>query len=170
MSLLDGLGSLFGTSAGSQAAKPEEPCQGETGRIDHLCRQLGWRVDEREGKSIRLYFNDPLAKCRKVYIDMGKNQRVWFMVYSFARLPMQRIPVQVLGHLLRQNSDLGLGAWQVQVDDHHETAFALQYAALGEGLTAAVFKHVCESMIREAITFDGKMLSAGLLKPGYGQF
>ena len=65
MSLFDDLAGLFINSAGSQHTPTDEYYHGEKGRIDRLCRQLGWSVNERDGESIRLHFNDPLIGMRR---------------------------------------------------------------------------------------------------------
>jgi len=138
----------------------------ERGRIERLCRQLGWSVDERLGNTILLHFNDPLGTIRKVYIDDGDEGLVSFTVYSFAIMPAQEVPEQVIGYLLRQNSDVSIGAWQVRIDDEGDALCRVAYRALGAGLKADSFKFICESMIGEAAAFDKRMHAAGLLRLG----
>jgi len=163
MNLFDELTGLFSNAAGSQHTPTDEYYHGQTGRIDRLCRQLGWSVNERDGKNTELHFTDALGKTRLVFIFGDDEPLVTFAVYSFAILPLSKVPEQVLGHLLRQNSELLQPAWQVGVNENDELLFSLRYCALGEGLTAATLKYLCETMLTEVVTFDIKMHKAGLL-------
>jgi hypothetical protein len=162
MRLIDELASLFSTSLQSQALEGDGPYRG--GRITGFCQQLSWAVAERDGKNTEIRFRDALGKIRKVFIFGDDDPLVTIAVYSFAILPTSKVPEQVLGHLLRQNSELLQPAWQVGVNDNDEALFSLRYCALGEGLTPATFKYLVETMLTEAVTFDLKMHKAGLLR------
>ena len=137
----------------------------ERGRIDRLCRELGWALDERDGDTIRLHFNDPVAGVRKVFISSGDSSLVRFSVFSYAILPEAKVPQEVFGYLLLRNREVPFGGWQmIPPDDDDEVLFNLKYVAIGGGLTAAAFNAVCDSMVTEAIEFDDKMRSAGFLE------
>ena len=43
----------------------------ETGRIERLCRQLGWAIDEYLGDSIVLHFHDSQGTVRRLYVHSG---------------------------------------------------------------------------------------------------
>jgi hypothetical protein len=90
---------------------------------------------------------------------------VTLVTFSFAIMTENNLPAQVISYLLSRNTIVPFGAWCVSgpVRDGKMT-FVLQYKAIVAGLTASMFKNVCESMIREAVEFDGKMRSAGLLR------
>jgi hypothetical protein len=135
-------------------------------RIEGLCRQLGWSIDDRTGDTIILHFTgpDPLEPVRKVFIDNGDEQLVSFTVYSFARMPAEDVPDEIIGYLLRQNTDIVIGAWQVLINKKEEAVFRLVYRALGAGLSAESFKEICASMGGDAAQFDKKMQAAGLLR------
>jgi hypothetical protein len=133
------------------------------GRIDRLCQEIGWGVDERTSDGVALYFNDPLVRIRKVMATEG-DRLVLFQTFSAAVIPAARLPVQVLGYLLSRNTELATCAWQASVNDNNgNLAFALAYCALVEGLDAYAFKNICEVMVKEAYEFDAKMKAAGLL-------
>jgi hypothetical protein len=136
----------------------------ERGRIERLCRELGWSVDEQDGQKIALHFKDPLAGIRKVYISHGDEELVLLAVYSFAILPASSVPPEVCSHLLSRNSELSLGAWQAARDRDGDVLFNLRYVASGRGLYAALLKYACEGLVREAASFDQRMSQAGLLR------
>jgi len=136
----------------------------ERGRIERLCRQLGWAVDERLGNTVVLHFNDALGTIRKAYIDAGDEALVSVTVYGLAFMPAREVPEEIIGYLLRQNSEVAIGAWQVMIDKDEDAVFRVVYRALGAGLTGESFKYICESMIGEAAAFDKRMHAAGLLR------
>jgi hypothetical protein len=134
------------------------------GRIENLCTQLAWTVDERDGKGIKLHFNDPLVKTRKVMIYDGDDPLVVFEVYSYAYLPAREVPQEIMGHLLLRNNDMGVGAWGALVDDKGDAFFSVKYYALGDGITAQALKYITAALIKETFEFDKKMHAAGLLR------
>ena len=136
----------------------------ERGRIDRLCRELGWSVDERDGQKIMLHFKDSLTGIRKVFISGGDEPLVLLAVYSFAILPANNVPEQVCSYLLSRSSEMSLGSWQAAADRDGDVLFSVKYVAAGRGLTAALLKFACEGMIREAASFDLRMSKAGLLR------
>lgn len=138
-------------------------CQ-ENGRIERLCLELGWTVDERDRQKIMLHFKDPLVGIRKVYINHGNEPLVLFAVYSMAILPTKSVPAEICPHLLTRNAETAVGAWQLSLTDDDEALFCMRYMASGVGLTAPLLKFTCEGMIREANAFDTKMKQAGLLR------
>lgn len=141
-----------------------ERCHG--GRIGRFCREIGWSFDGGDDGAIEICFADSLRKSRKVFIFGSDKPLVTLAVYSFAILPRDKVPEQVLGHLLRQNSELLQPAWQVGVNENDDVLFSLRYCALGDGLTADTLKYLCETMVHEVVEFDKKMHKAGLLKVG----
>ena len=82
MSFLKDIVKGFANGLQDGARTPAPPGRQERGRIDGLCRALGWSVDERDGDTVKLHFNDPLAGVRKVYIDKGDEPLVLFNVFS----------------------------------------------------------------------------------------
>lgn len=135
------------------------------GRIDRLCRELGWSVDEREGSVIHFHFNDPAGGIRKVRIADGDDCVVTFSAHSFAFIPPKNVTGEMLAYLLRRNiSGSGLGMWGMYVDERNTVSFHLVYQALGEGLDAEALKYICQSLAIEATDFDGKMRQEGLLR------
>jgi len=136
----------------------------ERGRIERLCRELGWSVAEKDDKKILLNFIDPVAGVRRIWIHGGDGPLVALMVFSFAIVPAQNVPQQVIGHLLRRNYEIPMGAWSVYVDDEDDAMFTVKYCALGAGLNTPMFKQICEQLIAEAVAFDHKMRQAGLLR------
>ena len=76
----------------------------------------------------------------------------------------REVPQEIIGYLLRQNSEVAVGAWQVALDPEGNALFRVVYRALGAGLTGASLKFICESMAGEAVAFDKRMQAAGLLR------
>lgn len=137
---------------------------GERGRIERLCYELGWPVDEQEGNVIRLHFNGSDGEVRKVRISGGDKSLVGFSAHSDAVLSADPIPPDILGYLLRRNlDDSGMGMWGIMVDDDDDVTFLIYYMALGDGLNAEALKYICESLSSEASDFDDKLRRAGLL-------
>lgn len=136
----------------------------ERGRIERLCRELGWSVDERDARKISLHFKDPLAGIRKLFISHGDEPLVLIAVYSYAILPAEKVPPEVNGYLLSRSAEMPLGAWQASCDSDGDVLFSLRYVAAGRGLTAPLFKFICEALVREAGAFDERMGRAGLLR------
>ena len=135
----------------------------EAGRIDRLCRELGWFVDERKGELILLHFNDPKG-VRKVMIAGGDNSLVHFATYSFATLPAKNVTGEILVYLLQRNfSNTSVGAWSLQVDESNQGSFYFEYSALGTGLDAQTLQFICGELCKEAVDFDNKLRSSGLL-------
>ena len=132
------------------------------GRIERLCGEIGWAIDERGEDRIFLHFKDPFAGIRKVFIAAG-DELVLFAVYSFAVLPAERVPHEVNGYLVLRNGQMKVGAWQAKEDDDGDVLFCVQFTTSLAGLSAGMFKLACESMICEAQAFDERMIRAGLL-------
>jgi Putative bacterial sensory transduction regulator len=150
--------------AANMRAAPSNGSASDHRRIERLCRELGWPVDEREGNVIRLHFNSSDGEVRKVRITGGDKSLVSFFVASDAVLPADRVPADLLGYLLRRNvGDSGIGMWGIMVDDDDDVTFLNYYMALGDGLDAEALKYICESLTSEAADFDDKLRQAGLL-------
>jgi hypothetical protein len=66
----------------------------ERGRIERLCRQLGWTVDERIGTMIVLHFRQ--GTIHKIYIDAGDGALVSFTAYGLM-LPASEVREETLG-------------------------------------------------------------------------
>ncbi len=161
--VVDGL--VNGSTNHFQAAPTNGTANGG-GRIERLCRELGWTVDEQEGNVIRLHFNSSDGEMRKVRITNGDNSLVGFFVPSGAVLSGDRVPPDLMGYLLHRNlNDGGIGMWGMMVneDEDENVTFINYYMALGDGLDAEALKYICESLTNEAADFDGKLRKAGLL-------
>ena len=155
-------GFLSATVDGLRAGYPQSQSTNALALAERCCRELGWSVDEREGEVILLHFNDPLIGRRKVAIT-GGDKLMTFRVWSAATMSARQIPGEIMGHLLVRNWELALSAWHLFDAGNGNAAFALASNLLVAGMDAFVFKHVCETMVREANAFDAKMKAAGLL-------
>jgi hypothetical protein len=155
-------GFLSATVDGLRAGRPQGQFQNGPALAERFCRELGWSVDEREGDVVLLHFNDPVIGRRKVAIT-GGDTLLTFRVWSAATMSARQIPGEIMGHLLVRNWELALSAWHMFDAGNGNAAFALASNMLVAGLDAPVFKHVCETMVREANAFDVKMKAAGLL-------
>ena len=139
------------------------PAARRSGRIDQWCRQLGWSVDEWEGAVAVLHFNDPVEGVRKVRVSDNAPPLVTFSSYSVAAVPASEVPPDILAYLLRRNLDgSGIGMWGMYIDGNDKVTFHVLYQTLGT-LDAAAFRRVCDSIVREAADFDGKLRQARLL-------
>jgi hypothetical protein len=156
---------LVNGAANQMRSAPGGGRASDRGRIERLCRELGWSVDERDGNAILLHFRAPDGEMRKVRISGGDNSMVGFITHSHAVLSADRVPPDLLGYLLRRNlEDSGMGTWSITVDDDdNDVTFHLFYTALGAGLDAQTFEYICESLSSEASHLDDKLRRAGLL-------
>lgn len=136
---------------------------GGRGRIERLCRELGWGVDGREGDAIILRFNHAELGTRDVQVVSGDEPLVLFLVYSHAFPAADAVPQQVLGYMLNENLKTPAGCWFADATEDGRAVFGLRYVALGEGLDAVTLKFICEKMVAGASSFDAKMKAAGLL-------
>jgi hypothetical protein len=164
--LVEGFTEGFFTAAAHQArALPyRNGAVQAPGRIDRLCRELGWTVDEREGSVIQLHFNDPAGGIRKVRIADGDHCVVTFSAHSLAFISPKKVTGELLAYLLHRNiKGSGLGMWGTYIFEQKTVSFHLVYQALGDGLDAEALKYICQSLVVEAVDFDGKMRQEGLL-------
>jgi hypothetical protein len=155
-------GFMSATVDGLRAAHPQNQVHRGPAPVERFCQELGWSIDEREGEVILLHFNDPVVGRRKVAIT-GGDRTMTFRVWSAATMTARQIPVEIMGHLLVRNWELSLCAWHLLDAGNGNAAFALASNMLVGGMDAEVFKHICETMVREANAFDVKMKAAGLL-------
>jgi len=132
------------------------------GKIEHLCGQLNWTVDEREEHSFILHFRDPLVQIRRVVV-VPRGAGVMVGSASATSIPAEQVRHEILGHLLTRNSELGNLAWQASITQRGTANFCVRSYAFIEGLEAAMFKEICESLVTEVNLFDSKMRAAGLL-------
>jgi hypothetical protein len=155
-------GFLSATVDSLRAGYPQNQSPNAPALAERFCRELGWAVDEREGDAILLHFKDPLIGVRKVAIT-GGDKLMAFRVWSAATMSARQIPAEIMGHLLVRNWELALSAWHLFDAGNGNAAFALASNILLAGMDAVVFKHVCETMVKEANAFDVKMKAGGLL-------
>lgn len=134
------------------------------GRIQRLCAELEWSVDEEDGDYITLYFKDDLVGRRDVFIHDGDQSLITFAVYSHLIQPATQVPEQLAAYLLKRNSELGISKWGAVVDKDGDLVLSVRYYALGDSMTANVLKFISSSLLSEANDFDTKMRKAGLLR------
>ena len=132
------------------------------GRIERLCSELGWSIDERNGDAFGLCFNCPVIGRRMVYVGNGDEALVMFVVNSHALLDARRLSGDVSNAALYQNSKSQFGKWEPRIGDDG-LRFILTYTAIGDGLTPQLFKCICEDMIKHASKFDKYMRDEGWL-------
>src|SRR5690348_15613114 len=78
-------------------------------RIDRLCRDLGWPVDERNGNVMHLHFGN--SPVRKVCIVEG-DDLITFSAHAFPAIPPQNVSGEIMAYLLRRNlGESGMGNW-----------------------------------------------------------
>jgi hypothetical protein len=164
--VLEGFTDEVLTAAASRVQALPQSNRPSQGRFDRLCRELGWAVDEREaGGAALLHFNNRSGGVRKVRIADGDDVIVTFSAHGDAAIPARKVTGEVLAYLLCRNiKGSGLGKWGICPDEHGNITFHLVYQALGGGLDAPTLKYICESLVGEAVDFDGKLRAAGLLR------
>jgi hypothetical protein len=155
-------GFMSATFDSLRAGHPQSQCSRGPDLAERFCRELGWSVDERQDDAILLHFNDPVVGVRKVAITCG-DKLMSLRVWSAATMSARQIPGEIMGYLLLRNWELALSAWHVLDAGNGNAAFALASNMLMAGMDAPVFKYACETMVKEANAFDGKMKAAGLL-------
>lgn len=133
------------------------------GRIERLCRELGWSIDGRDGNQLTLNFNCPVIGERPVFIREGDKSLVFITAYSFASFDSRRVPDEVMGLALLRSSESPAGKWEMRLYDG-KAFFVVAYNALGAALDAATFKYICSSMVTIASNFDENMKAMGYLQ------
>src|SRR5690348_7368649 len=103
--------------------------------IADLCREVGWKVDERAGEVVRLHFKDPLGLVRKVSIVPMKSNHLMSLGYSCAYTPEDEAPEGLPEHLLSRNREVVFGGWHMRVDDDGDALFGLTYTVPYSGLS-----------------------------------
>jgi hypothetical protein len=157
---------LEGVASGFVSAVSEKTPANPAGEVvETCCHELGWVINERpNAHAMCLHFNDPLVRVRYVLVDLGDHRTyVAFKVFSAVCVPPQQVPLNALGYLLKRNGQPFIG-WEMCVGDTGDVGFALNYFALADGLRPAVFKLICETMLKEVHEFDAKMDKAGLFR------
>jgi hypothetical protein len=155
-------GFFEGFVEGSSSALRMHQSRLGTERVERLCNESGWHINERSGNSIVLYFEDSIVRTRRVRVGAG-DRYVGFICGSAAAMPSRKVPYEVLGYLLSRNSQLPAGAWQVAAIDGGKVSFYMTCDVLLKGLDADEFQLICASMAREVHDFDAKMKEAGIL-------
>jgi len=130
------------------------------GRIERLCAELGWSIDERDGDTLGFRFKCPASGQRMVYVGSGDEILVLMLVNSHVIFDPRRVPDEVSHFALFQNSKSLLGKWEPRITGDG-MRLMLGYTALGDGLTADLFQRICEDMVKTASTFDDQMRERG---------
>jgi hypothetical protein len=133
--------------------------------VKTCCQEIGWVINEHiNANDVCLYFNDPLAGVRKVWVTIGgQGATVGFTASSLVTIPAEQVPAVALAYLLERNSQR-IVTWQMSTRDNGNVLFQISYVAFVAGLNHGVFKAICEAMILEAQEFDARMRKAGLLR------
>jgi hypothetical protein len=155
-------GFMSGTVDGLRSGLPQGQSSRGPALVERFCQELGWPVDERQGDTILLHFNDPVVGVRKVAISCG-DKLMSLRVWSASTMSARQIPGEIMGHLLLRNWELALSAWLVCDAGNGNAAFALASNMLTAGMDAPMLKYICETMVKEANAFDVKMKAAGLV-------
>jgi hypothetical protein len=132
-------------------------------RLERLCAELGWGVDERiDDKTFGLHFNgDRLTPKRVVYVIDGDGMAS-FLCKCRAQFSSRTLPDDLLPAMLVRNVDVTVGAWQASVDSGG-VSLLLRYNALTAGMDAATFQRICTMMLREVAEVEAGLSGKGLL-------
>jgi hypothetical protein len=151
---------------GNASAVREAVPQPRQGLLDQLCQQVGWVVDERDGKGgICLLFNGRNGSVQKLRIKDSGDEFVCFACYSDAWIPAPQVDRSIMVYLLSQNlRDAPFGGWGMCEDHQGDVNFHVYYPAPRHALDAPTFKFICEALVIEAAEFDDKLREAGRLR------
>jgi hypothetical protein len=121
--------------------------------MERLCSELGWEIDERRGKSLFLDFKIH-GLTRRVVISHGGDEPIAIIaVVSSASASLAQVSARVPWHLLNENHEHAIGAWETYVEDG-EVTFILSYTALVNGLDAGTLKTICQMLLERVVEFD----------------
>jgi hypothetical protein len=162
-SMVDGFMDGFMEGAAHRVREAVPSWHGD--KIDALCRELSWPVDERDGNTVCLHFTDPAGERRGVYIEPnGESAGVFvFCCFSNAVKHPEAFPAEVPLYLLVRNWEMCGGAWSGNIDAAGSLRFCAEYVALAAGLNAAAFRNICEGLVNEVAAFDVKLRMAGVM-------
>lgn len=133
------------------------------GRVDQLCNELGWAVNERQADGVLLHFKDATVGVRKAVITCGEKVMT-FRVWSAASLLPRLVSGEIMAHLLVRNAELTVGSWHAFKDERGNVGFGLVFNHLINGMTAEMFQHICQTMISAGGDLDAKLSALGLLE------
>jgi hypothetical protein len=128
---------------------------------ERICQELGWSVDERDSDAILLHFTDPVIGIRKIAISNGEKVMA-FAVCSSAIMNPRQVSAEIMAYLLLRNSRMGGSAWQMFEVSSGNVGFSVAAYMLIDGMNAAMFEFLCETMAKEAHEFDAKVKAAGV--------
>lgn len=133
-------------------------------RLDRLCRENGWNIDERRGKAIILHFNGDQITPQRSIIAVYDDGDPAMTISGICRAEFRahNTPDDLLGALLVRNSGVAFGAWTASVDDG-EVTLTLQYRALASAVDAALFRVICTLIIKEVAEVEAHLHRRGLL-------
>jgi hypothetical protein len=133
-------------------------------RLDQLCRENGWSIDERHGNAIGLHFNgDRITPQRTVYVLSGRCDTIMqFSCRSRAVFSGHDLPDELMAAMMVHNKNVSLGGWYADLEENTLT-LVLEYMALGAGVNATSFKGICSSMIEEVAQIEANLQRKGLL-------
>lgn len=134
------------------------------GRLDRICRELGWTIDERQGDGIALYFNgDRITPRRTVVVIYPEGEQIMFFACNCrGEFLGHNTSDELLGALLVHNDKVTIGGWAARIDGRTLT-LSLQYTALAAGVDAASFKMICACMVKEVAEVEAHLQAKGLL-------
>lgn len=132
------------------------------GRIQRLCSELGWSIDERNGDNYGLEFSCPAGGKRMVYIGKGSSALPLFVVNSHVAFNTSDVPDEAFYFAFSGNRESPFGKWEPR-ESEEEMRFILTYVALGDGLTAELFKRICLDMVKHAGIFDENLRKRGMV-------
>lgn len=151
--------SLWDKISGGNATEAADP----TAVIERLCRSLDWKVDERHGHIVRLFFGGEELDGRRTVGVICRPRMCTFFSVSRSDLQAEKLPGDFPPAVLSHNSDCTLGAWEMDVDDEDgELTFSCSYRVPPSVLTPEFFKLICHTLVHEAAEFDRELKGRGL--------
>lgn len=147
-----------------QPAPARRPASGEPPRrrgngdlIERLCRKSGWVVTRREGDHYQIRSGDHRpAVCIEVrYSQNCRNivMQSWFPV----RFSLEKPPAGLFARVLLRSSSLVWGSWTMNLGPNCDAALVVAVTLHTSGLTAELFRDVCEEIAGEIRAFTQEL-------------
>jgi hypothetical protein len=139
-----------GGLASSPAGRPEPPRRRGGGNlIERLCRQTGWVLTGREADRYQVRSGDHRPP---IYIELRYSERAPNIVLqSFfpIRFSMEKPPSGLFARVLMRGTALSWASWGLSIGPNCDAALVVSAGLPRAGLSAALFRDVCEEIAGE---------------------
>jgi hypothetical protein len=133
--------------------------------VNRLCRDIGWDIDEQNGKYTSLYFKgDHVRPQREVTISHAEGETLaTIMCACPARFTSGSLPADLPLTLLGRSQET-IGGWYAVFDEDDDTVrFVCGLAVQIGTIESTLFKSICMSLLSEVAEVERNLSRLDLL-------